>query len=150
MKNTKFILLIVLFGLSIASLAQNRRERMDVDEFHERKWQFLIKEAELSPAEINTVKPIFLEYEKATWQLHQESREAFMKMREQKTDMNYSVMNDKYVNQEIRQAQLFRNYHLKLRKLLKPETLFKYYMAEKIYKRRLLNNMPPPPQDIKK
>ena len=63
---------------------------------------------------------------------------------------DYAELNDKAVNSEISQAQLLRAYHMKLRKLLKPETLYYYYQAERKFKRKLLQNMPknmPPPPD---
>lgn len=36
----------------------------NVKEMHERKWQFVMNEVSLSPAEMNAVKPVFLNYER--------------------------------------------------------------------------------------
>jgi hypothetical protein len=46
------------------------------------------------------------------------------------------------VESEVKQSQLFKSYHLQLRKVLQPETLFKYYKAEREFKRKLLQGMP--------
>ncbi|HNX12898.1 MAG TPA: hypothetical protein PKH68_07895 [Paludibacteraceae bacterium] len=151
MRNIKYILLSALLLLSLAIQAETeQRGRPNVKEMHERKWQFMMNEVELSPAEINAVKPVFLNYEKAIWELHEKDREFFRLSRDRKqgVDINYSELNDKAVNSEISHALLLKNYHLKLRKLLKPETLFNYYQAERKFKRKLLQNMPknmPPP-----
>ncbi|HPS11287.1 MAG TPA: hypothetical protein PK664_07925 [Paludibacteraceae bacterium] len=151
MRNIKYILLSALLLLSLAIQAETeQRGRPNVKEMHERKWQFMMNEVELSPAEINAVKPVFLNYEKAIWELHEKDREFFRLSRERKqgAEINYSELNDKAVNSEISHALLLKNYHLKLRKLLKPETLFNYYQAERKFKRKLLQNMPknmPPP-----
>ena len=65
---------------------------------------------------------------------------------EKNSKPNYSQLNDQYLELEINQAQLFKNYHLKLRKILSPETLFDYYKAERAFKRKLLHEMPNMPQ----
>jgi len=153
MRNFKYIFLSTLLVLTLAAQAQSeRRGHPNVEEMHEKKWQFLMNEVSLSPAEINAVKPVFINYEKKVWELHMKNREYFRLSREKKPNgtINYTELNDKAVNSEISQAQLLRSYHMKLRKLLKPETLYYYYQAERKFKRKLLQNMPknmPPPPD---
>ena len=145
----KFILLAAILCITAAAEAQGRHGRPNVEDFHARKWQFIMNQVSLSPAEINAVKPVFFHYEKSVWELHQRNIDSYRKYKEIKANenINYSELNDNYINQEIKQAQLLRNYHMKLRKLLKPETLFQYYKAERMFKRRLLDHMPPPPPD---
>ena len=145
MKNINYYLLSILMFLSFTTQAQSQtRVCPNVDEMHERKWQFMMREVSLSPAEAYAVKPIFLNYEKSRWDFHKKNRNYFRKAGDGKknTEINYAEMNDRAVNEEIIQAQLLRSYHLKLRKLLKPETLFHYYQAERKFKRNLLHNMP--------
>ena len=55
------------------------------------------------------------------------------------SEKDYRELNDKMINNEIKRSQYLREYHLKLRKLLNPETLFKYYRAEKSFERQLLS-----------
>lgn len=147
MKKT-FLSLIILLLVSLVSLqAQNKRPL--VEKMHERKWMEIVREVKLTNEEMAMVKPIFLEYEQAVWRLHQDGVRKFKEFRKRRIleDIDYNALNDKYVNTEIKQAQLLREYHLKLRKVLKPETLFRYYMAERSFKFKLLREMPPPPQD---
>lgn len=146
MRIKKFSLLVWLFALSVVSVSAQNQERnrnFDINKFHERKWEFMMSEVKLSPAEMSLVKPVFLNYEKNGWELHKQTRDLFRKTRNgTMTEKDYSDLNDKMINMEIKRAQYLREYHMKLRKLLKPETLFKYYRAEKSFERQLLNKRP--------
>lgn len=137
--------LLLFFVTSILLQAQPPRGKFDVNEFHEKKWQFITSEINFSPAEINAVKPVFLDYEKKNWALHDQMRQMFRKSRDGNfTESQYRDLNDKMINMEIKRSQYLREYHLKLRKLLKPETLFNYYRAEKKFERQLLSKRPEP------
>ncbi len=151
MKTSKYlstVLMLMLF--SALAFSQNRGQRFDVDKFHEHKWDFIMKEVKLSPAEESAVKPVFIEYEKKNWELHVKSRELFQQARkEEMSEKDYRNLNDKTVNLEIKRAQYLREYHVKLRKLLNPETLYRYYRAQKSFEKQLLMRGPgmgTPPQ----
>ncbi len=141
---------ILLLLMTIASIqAQNRRGKFDVNAFHEKKWEFIISKVELTPAEKASVKPMFLEFEKKNWELHNQTRQLFRKTFDGNLSENqYRELNDKMVNSEIKRSQYLREYHLKIRKILKPEILFRYYGAEKDFERQLLSKRPggPPPR----
>lgn len=142
MKNKKLNIVLVLILATIFSLQaqQSRRGNFDVNTFHENKWKFMMGEVSLSPAEVDAVKPIFLEYEKKNWELHSQIRQLFRQSRNgNMTEKEYRELNDKMINNEIKRSQYLREYHLKLRKLLNPETLFKFYRAEKSFERQLLS-----------
>ncbi|NLI72033.1 MAG: hypothetical protein GX361_04800 [Bacteroidales bacterium] len=143
MKNIRVnILLILLFASFFSIQAQHgiRKRNFDVTTFHEKKWNFMMSKVALSPAEINAVKPIFMEYEKKNWELHKQIRQLFRQTRNgNMTEKDYRELNDKMINNELKRSQYLREYHLKLRKLLNAETLFNYYRAEKSFERQLLN-----------
>ncbi|MFV0392586.1 MAG: hypothetical protein ACK5KP_12025 [Paludibacteraceae bacterium] len=147
MKNLKiytFIFFALTFLPNVFSQQRNRG-KFDVNKFHENKWEFINHTVSLSPAEVAVVKPVFLEYEKKNWELHKQSRELFKKTFDKEiTEKEYRELNDKMINYEIKRSQYLRDYHLKLRKLLKPETLFHYYRAEKKFERQLLQERPGP------
>lgn len=146
MKNLKFILLGTLLLTTLMLPAQRFSGHPSVEELHQHKWDFMMKEVQLSPAEVIRVKPVFLEYEKSMWGIHKEVREMYHKTRDRKpTKAEYKEINDKSVNLQIREVQYLRSYHLKLSKLLDPETLFNYYNAERKFKRLLLSQRPPFP-----
>jgi len=136
-------LLVGLFVLASTLLqAENKDDFPRIEEMHNNKWEFLVEKARLSPDEIERVRPVFMNYEKTVWNLHRQNRESFKaEMKDaKKAKPNYADLNDRYVDFEFKQAQLFRNYHMQLRKLLPPETLFKYYKAEREFKRKLLQD----------
>lgn len=128
--------------------AQENRSFPNVEEMHNRKLQFITEKAHLTPKDVEVVKPIFLEYEKALWSLYEKKNVFFksLKDRPKNAAINFSEMNDSYVDTEVTKVQLFKNYHLKLRKILTPETLFRYYAAERDYKHELLQDFQGRPQ----
>lgn len=144
MKKIKYKLLFLMVLVSSSLIAGENQPFPKVEEMHNRKWQFLTVKSELSPKEIEAVYPIFMEYEKTMWNFHTKNRDFFQSLRNMQGDqkLNYSEINDRYAEIELTQAQLFKAYHLKLRKVLSPETLFKYYRAEREFKRNLLQNIP--------
>ena len=115
----------------------------NVDDMHSQKWQFMVEKAQLSPTDIAKVQPVFMQYEKTMWCQHQQNRDFFKKnfKKDNNVKPNYAELNDRYVEMEVKQSQMFKNYHLQLRKLLSPETLFRYYHAEREFKRKLLQDM---------
>ena len=142
MKNIRLNIILVLMLSSFFSLQaqENRRGSFDVNAFHENKRKFMMDEVSLSPVEVEAVKPIFLEYEKKNWELHNQIRQLFHQTRNgNMSEKDYRELNDKMINNEIKRSQYLREYHLKLRKLLNPETLFKYYRAEKSFEKQLLS-----------
>ncbi len=142
MKHFKYTLAgILLLISSFISANQCYDQKQDkIDEMHQQKWQILVSESQLTPREADVVQPVFMEYEKSVWDLHRKDREFFKSVMKnaKKEKPNYSELNDRYVDFEFKEAKLFKDYHLKLRKLLQPETLFKYYKAEREFKRKLL------------
>lgn len=142
MKSFKYTLMIICLLTAFLSSAQDKDRKPAIEDLHENKWQFLVDKADLTQDDIDKVKPVFLAYEKSLWDMHKQNREAFKSaMKEaKKTKPNYADLNDKYVDFEFKQAQLFKNYHQQLRKLLAPETLFRYYKADREFKRKLLQD----------
>lgn len=143
MKLIKYSLLGIMLAVSPFLSASQCCDGPDkIEEMHMHKWQILVSEAQLTPKEIEAVQPVFMAYEKSVWDLHQQNREFFKAAlkNDKKVKPNYSELNDRYVDFEFKQAQLFKNYHVQLRKLLQPETLFKYYKAEREFKRKLLQD----------
>jgi hypothetical protein len=142
MKAVKYILFSVFAFIISSTYAQDGDKFPKIEEMHNQKWQFLITQAQLSPDEIKKVEPVFMNYEKAVWDLHTQNREFFKStmVDAKKNAAKYAELNDRYVDFEFKQAQLFKSYHAQLRKLLEPETLFKYYKAEREFKRKLLQD----------
>jgi len=144
MKAIKYTISIVFSLLSNLISAQNKGNSSKVDEMHAQKWQYMVEQSDLSQKEVELIQPVFMEYEKAVWKQHAKNREFFRSARNKDKNVkpNYSELNDRYAEIELIQAQQFKAYHLKLRKLLSPEILYKYYKAEREFKRKLLQDYP--------
>ena len=144
MKTSKY-LLFSLFLLIVSALqAQDQDISSKIDEMHASKWQFMVTKTQLSPEDAAKAQPIFMAYEKSIWDLHQKNRDFFRAAMKdsKKVKPNFAQLNDMFVDFEFKQAQLFKNYHIQLRKVLQPETLFNYYRSEREFKRKLLQDFP--------
>jgi len=143
MKTLKYFIWSVLILLSTNINAQDIDKSPKVDDMHSQKWQFMVEKAQLTPTDIAKVQPVFMQYEKTMWCQHQQNRDFFKKNFKKDNDVkpDYAQLNDRYVEMEVKQSQMFKSYHLQLRKLLSPETLFRYYRAEREFKRKLLQDM---------
>jgi hypothetical protein len=142
MKLIKYALFGILVFLSTTVIAEDNPKFPKIEDLHAQKWQTISTQAQLTPKEIEVVQPVFMEHEQALWKLHQDSREFFKSaMKNAKTvKPNFAELNDRYVEYQFKEAKLFKEYHLKLRKLLQPETLFRYYNADRQFKRKLLKD----------
>ena len=142
MKTIKYLLVGLFVMMGHFMQAQDNDKLPKIEEMHNQKWQFLVTQAQLSADDIAKVQPVFMSYEKSIWDLHRQNHELFKSAMKdaKKTKPNYAELNDSYVDFEFKQAQLFKNYHCQLRKLLQPETLFNYYKAEREFKRKLLQD----------
>ena len=152
MKTIRYKLFFFLAFFCLVLSAQENKPFPKVEEMHNRKWQFIVEKAKLTQAETDAVLPVFMEFEKALWDFHGKNGEFFrsIKAKLRDSNVNYSDINDRYVEMGITQAQMFKNYHLKLRKLLPPETLFRYYKAERDFKRELLHDLKDHPKPGKR
>jgi len=146
------IIFIFLF-VNLVSFAQGNRNMPTFDQMTERKWQEISDKAKLSDDEKKAVYPVFFEYEKSLFAINKILWDKFRDVRQNKSNsenINFSEINDLYVNTEIKQAELLKNYHEKLQKLITPETLFNYYLAERNFKKNLMQNIPHNPNKTKK
>ena len=143
MKTLQYKLLFIFAFLCFVLMAQENTPIPKVEEMHKRKWQFIVEKAKLTQPEADAALPVFMDYEKAMWTFHGKNGEYFrsIKNKMKEPNVNYSEINDHYVEMGMTQAQMFKSYHLKLRKILSPETLFRYYKAEREFKRELLQDL---------
>ena len=143
MKLIQYSLLVMFVFLTNTAYAQDNDKFSKIEDFHERKWQILVTQAQLSPKEEENVKPVFIEHENLTWKLHKDNHNFFKSALKNAKNVkpDYTALNDRYIENEFKEAQLSKIYHLKLRKMLDPETLFRYYKAERDFKRKLLHDL---------
>jgi hypothetical protein len=137
---------ILLFSLLLSGFVFSQEPEMpSVEELHARKWGYLVEKAKLSPAETARIKPIFMEFEKAVWrnaELNKEFFREFYKNKNNRSESDYQKMNDMLINSEIQKAHLVKVYYSKLKKQLSAETIYKYFNAERSFRRELIDNWP--------
>ena len=131
MKNIKLNITILLLVSFISLQSQNRRPL--VDKMHEHKWNVMMSQVKLTNDEMALVKPIFLEYEQAIWKIHQERIDKYINFKKRRFSgsIDYNSLNNRYINSEIKQAQLLREYHIKLKKIL--DLFYEYYNERRLH-----------------
>lgn len=138
LKNYILVLILSLTGMLFAQ----ESNLPNVDEMHNRKWEFIIEKAKLSAQEAARVKPFFLEYEKAVWGLMERNKEFFRdfyRNKQNRSEAQYAEMNNRYINSEMEKAHLLKNYYAKLKKQLSAESTFKYFNAERSFRKELID-----------
>lgn len=132
--------LLLITGLLVA---QQRGPRFSKDEVINRKWMYVVDKSELTQADIQKVEPVFMETELELWDLLEKNREINRSNRRnpEKTAVNYEAINDAMVSFEIENARIQQKYYLKLKKILPAQTIHRLLIAEKSYKRELMQKM---------
>jgi len=141
MKINKLFLLLLLF-LSTAVMAQ-QPSKLNIEELHNKKWAYIVDKVQLTPTEAARVRPLFLEYEKNVWKFIEESKPLFRSFhdkKESRSEADYAEINERFVNSELHKAQLVKSYYSKLKKILSAESIFKYFNAERSYRKDLIEN----------
>lgn len=140
----KIILLSVLVLFFGGLVGQERGPRFSKDDVINKKWSFVIEKSGLTEVDIQKVEPIFMETELELWNLLEKNRNVFRKNRRKsdKAGVNYEAINDAMVNFELENARIQQKYYLKLKKILPAQTINRLLMAEKSYKRELMQKIP--------
>ncbi|MFZ4581114.1 MAG: hypothetical protein ACOYM7_00565 [Paludibacter sp.] len=136
-----FNIIVLLFIISALSAQETKRP--SVEELHNRKWTFIVEKANLTAQEAERVEPIFMEYEKTIWKTVEGNKDFFKQFYQKKnnrSEEDYLEMNDRYINIEIQKTHLLKNYYAKLKKQLSSESIFKYFNAERSYRKELIDN----------
>ncbi len=140
----KIILLSVLVLFFGGLVGQERGPRFSKDDVINKKWTVVIEKSRLSDADIQKVEPVFMETELELWDLLEKNREVFRNNRRNgdKSAVNYEAINDAMVNFELENARIQHKYYQKLKKILPAQTINRLLMAEKSYKRELMQKIP--------
>lgn len=139
MRKITLLFLLVICGL----LAAQTPSKPSIDELHNRKWTFIVEKAKLTTDEAERIMPIFMEYENTIWKIAEINRDfykEFYQKKNNKGEADYQEMNDRYINSEIQKTHLLKAYYSKLKKQLSSESIFKYFNAERSFRKELINN----------
>ncbi|MDR1652862.1 MAG: hypothetical protein LBS01_04320 [Prevotellaceae bacterium] len=141
MKSRNLLLLIAVFAFVQSATSQNKPPSFE--DMTNRKWQEISVKAQLTDEEKRVIYPFFMEHESAMFKLIKNSLDAVRKVKDNQSkseNVNFAEINDLYVYNEIKQGILLKEYHEKLKKILSPEKLFNFYMAERTFKKQLMQN----------
>lgn len=132
----------IILGFAIATLlsvitfsanAQQNR-RMNMEEFENKKIEYITKEAELTKEEANKFFPIYNELSKKKFELHRQHRQKMEKMKSSKDNMSdeeYRKLLENDVDVKLKEAELDKEYSSKLDDVISPEKLYKAQQAER-------------------
>lgn len=132
----------IILGFAIATLlsvitfsanAQQNR-RMNMEEFENKKIEYITKEAELTKEEANKFFPIYNEPSKKKFELHRQHRQKIEKMKSSKDNMSneeYRKLLENDVDVKLKEAELDKEYSSKLDEVIAPEKLYKAQQAER-------------------
>jgi Spy/CpxP family protein refolding chaperone len=135
-------MLILFAGLQAQGRPNNHQQMLN--QIRQKKVAFIQQRLNLTPEQAKQFWPVYYEYEQKRWDLMKASRENFRRNKgENGKTANYEQMTDNMINFDLMRAQLAKNYYELFKRILPPQTLFQYYVADKDFKEWLL-------QDIKR
>ena len=148
MKPKLLITLTLLFFFGTLT-AQQRAPRFSKEEVINRKWTAISEKINASAEDLAKIEPIFRETEEELWNLLAKNREAFRNRRANASEsVNFEAINEAMVNFEVENANINKNYDLKLKKVVSAELINKLLRAEKEYQRELTQrSVGQPPRD---
>lgn len=140
MQRSVSIILIMLIMSCLRLTAQNP----DMEKLNAYKIAFYTKRLNLSSQEAEKFWPVYNEYQKQKNIVHSErgtiNRE-FMQKGSTLSDKQLTELGDKLLASIIKESSLAVAFHNKLKELLPPEKVLRFYQAENQYKIQLLNRL---------
>ena len=129
-----FVAISVLFSFETYAQNENRKDgkHFDKEAFKARRNAFLIAEIGLTPEEASSFIPIYDEYQQKMFEAGQECRRLSRDVRhkEKPVSEDYTKAINACVHVRAKEAELEKEYHEKFSKILTPEKVFKYRIAE--------------------
>lgn len=133
------LLLSIIFLCIGTTLSATTTRGKNISKMHEIKWDYIVRNANLTEEEQRQVKPLFLEHENQIWQQHKTIRQLFGKGKNNITDeKTYQDINEKLVLLQVEMGHLAKIYHKHLVQILSSKKLFEYYRSEQMFQRYLL------------
>lgn len=130
-----FALVVTMAGLVFA---QGPDANQQMEELRAKKVEFLKRKIRMTSEEEKSFLPVFNEYEQKRWEISRQKDE----WRNVKKDgADFARLNDLLINSELTRAKLAKAYHERFKKILPPEKLFKYYLGERQFKEKMINEM---------
>lgn len=140
MKKLIFLITIVFLLPSLKSEAQNT----NLEKLNNYKIGFFTKKLDLTSDEAVKFWPVYNEYqtERNSIQLEKLKINRNFNLNESSlSDKQLTEMGDKFVDYLVQESNLSVDFHKKLKTVLPPAKVIRYYQAEAQYKAQLLNEL---------
>jgi hypothetical protein len=140
MKKIMFLLIIILTFPVIRTEAQNT----NLEKLNNYKIGFFTKKINLTSAEAEKFWPAYNDYQSQRNQIQLEKMKLNRSFNENENSLNDAQLEeigDKFVDCLVRESNLAVSFHKKLKELLPPAKVIRYYQAENQYKLQLLNEL---------
>ena len=140
MKRIILLFIIILTFPGIRTIAQNT----NLEKLNNYKIGFFTKKINLTSAEAEKFWPAYNDFQSQRNKIQLEKMNInrdFNLNENSLTDSQLENMGDKYVDCLVRESNLEVTFHKKLKELLPPAKVIRYYQAENQYKLQLLNEL---------
>ena len=139
MKKTVFIFIMIIFPV-VRVTAQNP----NMEKLNSYKIGFFTKKLNLTSAEAEKFWPVYNEYQKQKNQIQQGKIALIRNFNQNESTLSQNQLTeigDKLVSSIEEESNLAVSFHKKLKEVLSPEKVIRFYQAENQYKAQLLNEL---------
>jgi hypothetical protein len=112
-----------------------------LEQIKAKKVEFMRQKLDLNPAEEKAFWPIYNEYEQKRWEINKNMRDKMRQMKKGSMENPNYLITDRMINEDVAKAQLAKIYYEKFKKVLSPEKLLRYYLADKEFKEIILGDI---------
>jgi hypothetical protein len=140
MKKGIFILLLILILPAVKVASQNP----NLDKLNTYKIGFFTKKLNLTSQEAEKFWPIYNEYQKQRNQIQQERGTLIRNFNQNESTMSDDQLTeagDKLIAAIVQESTIAVTFHNKLKEVLPPAKVIKFYQTENQYKAQLLNEL---------
>jgi hypothetical protein len=143
-KYLSITLTLVMFPLLLSAQQPQQRVRGDFEKVEAEKIAFYTRTMELTSREAKEFWPVYDGFQEQRSKLVRERISIsanFTRSRGQLTEREAADMADRYIELQVREADLAREYHEKFKAILPPDKVMRLYQAEHEFKMQLLRRV---------
>ncbi|NPA68671.1 MAG: hypothetical protein GXO50_08690 [Chlorobi bacterium] len=144
MKHIKIISIITIIFTATQIFAQAGMNAQKRKEIREMQLKFITKKLQLTDKEKKSFLPVYNQYSNEREKIFAEKHKTMRNFKQNSlnmTDEELLKLADKFVNFDIRAAQLNKQYNEKFKQVLPPLKVILLYQAENEFKKNLIKKM---------
>lgn len=143
MRRLSTLLLFACLTISLTAQNQDERQRR-FEEMKSKRAAFFTERIGLTPEEAEQFWPVYNSLQEEKGKLNNRMRQFFKNSkRNEKGEkiFDYDKITDEMIRIKVQEANLEKAYHVKFKKILGPEKLFRYYHTEREWGGELLKQI---------